>query len=161
MNVDMSATLEFRFYALVSARVRGRMNLPAQIHFSLTMTQAQFEDDGYRRELIGAELARRDLLRHGPIWHEDPPVDDVLLTRLREAIGAADDALLSLYYQHSYHFAHYHAITLDGHEFRYMDFAGGRIIKIAPHPGPWPACHDRGDARSTALAAVRPADPPT
>ena len=138
MIAATSPTREFRFYALFAARVRERLHMPAEIHFSVTMTQAQFEDDGYRREQVRAELARRGWLRHGPIWHEDPPVGDVLLAQLRQALGVADHALLSLYYQHSYRFNHYHAITLDGCEFRYMDFAGGRIVKIAPHPGPWP-----------------------
>lgn len=152
VNEDAGVRRKFSFKATLPIRVREARRLPAHRIFSVTITQAQFEDYAYLRARVRAELSNLDLLRYEPAWHEEPPVDDALLSRLQEAVGAASDAVLIPYYQHGSRFTHYHSVVLGDQHYRYMGFQGGHFVKVAPHPGPWPARH--GPDKFQALASA-------
>ena len=120
-------------FQVVRAKAVAAHGEEQRFTISLQLTQSQFEDYQFLKDCVKAKLAKLGVQDDEHVhWYEKPPVTDVLIEKLRAAIGAAADAQFIPQFAHSWHFRTYREVVVEGTKYLWMSFQGGHFVKFAP-----------------------------
>lgn len=127
------AIKEFHFKVRRATAYCKEHGVKQDMEFTLHLTQAQFEDDQYRKKQAEEQLARLGIDKNEDVsWYEKPAVSNEFIKKLRVLLTCSSEVRFIPYYAHSFNHQFYKEINVDGVQYRWNSWDGGNYINFAP-----------------------------